>query len=106
MRFPRSPNRNGGLLIKRGREEEGLLLRARTEEMEGMRQGRKGRKREFSPKVSVSGIKTGCSGSRLTSGMVRSRTIAVYRQSYRIVTIVTVQGAGRRLPALAAHCQK
>jgi len=96
MRFPRSPNRNGGLLIKRGREEEGLLLRARTEEMEGMRQGRKGRKREFSPKVSVSGIKTGCSGSRLTSGMVRSRTIAVYRQSYRIVTIVTVQGAGRR----------
>ena len=53
----------------------------------------------------MSGIKTGCSGSRLTSGMVRSRTIAVYRQSYRIVTIVTVQGAGRR-QAPVVHCQK
>ena len=101
MRSPRSPSRNGGLLIKRGREEEGLLLRARTEEREGMRQGRKGRKREFPPKVNVSGIKTGCSGSRLTSGMVRSRTIAVYRQSYRTVTIVTEQCAGRRQPAVA-----
>ena len=50
MRSPISPSRNGGLLIKRGREEEGLLLRARTEEREGMREGRKGGEGNFLPR--------------------------------------------------------
>jgi len=53
--LPRSPSRNGGLLVSGGREGVGS-----TSKGTGGQRGRNGRGREFPPKVKVSRINSDC----------------------------------------------